>query len=146
MIRDQPGVKLSGIIEIDDAVVKSDKGNCWSGGSCVLGMASRDGDIKLQILRRLKGEEVRRVVAESVEYVKSFYTDRHKLYRRMHELGTHHYVLYQQTWVDGEVDVSFIENDWSLFKRSLVGVFHHLITKYLQGLPRRIRLPLPALS
>lgn len=132
MIRDQEGVKLSGIIEIDDAVVKSDKGKRWNGGSYVLGMASRDGDIKLAILNKLKGEEVRRVVAENVDYVKSFYTDGHKLYRRMHELGPHQYVIHQQTWVDGEVHVSFVENAWSLFKRSLVGVFHHVSTKYLQ--------------
>jgi transposase-like protein len=132
MIRDQEGIKLSGIIEIDDAVVKSNKGTRWGGGSYVLGMASRDGDIKLQILNKLKGEEVRRVVAENVDYVKSFYTDGHKLYRKMHELGPHQYVVHQRAWVDGEIHVSFVENAWSLFKRSLVGVFHHVSTKYLQ--------------
>jgi transposase-like protein len=132
MIRDHAGVKLSGIIEIDDAVVKSNKGTRWGGGSYVLGMASREGDIKLQILNKLKGEKVRRVVAENVDYVKSFYADGHKLYRKMHELGPHQYVVHQQAWVDGEVHVSFVENAWSLFKRSLVGVFHHVSTKYLQ--------------
>lgn len=132
MIHDQEGVKLSGIIEIDDAVVKSDKGKRWNGGSYVLGMASRDGDIKLAILNKLKGEEVRRVVAENVDYVKSFYTDGHKLDRKMHELGPHSYVVHQKQWADGEVHVSFVENAWSLFKRSRGGVFHHVSTKYLQ--------------
>ncbi len=132
MINDRMGVKLSGIIEMDDAVVKSDNGTRWEGGSYVLGMASRDGDIKLSILHRLKGEEIRRVVAENVEYVKSFYTDGHKVYRKMHELGPHQYVVHQKRYVDGEVHVSFVENAWSLFKRSLVGVFHHVSTKYLQ--------------
>jgi len=94
--------------------------------------ASRDGDVKLKILSKLKGEEVRRVVAQNVDYVKSFYTDGHKLYRRMHELGPHQYVVHQKQWVDGEVHVSFVENAWSLFKRSLIGVFHHVSTKYLQ--------------
>ncbi|MFC2095570.1 transposase, partial [Candidatus Bipolaricaulota bacterium] len=27
---------------------------------------------------------------------------------------------------------SFVENAWSLFKRSLIGVFHHVSTQYLQ--------------
>jgi len=132
MINEQLGIKLSGIIEIDDAVVKSDKGTRWNGGSYVLGMASRDGDIKLQILNKLWGEEVRRVVAENVEYVKAFYTEGHKLYRRMHELGPHQYVVHQKQWVDGDVHVSYVENAWSLFKRGLVGIFHHVSTKYLQ--------------
>lgn len=132
MISDRLGVKLSGIVEIDDAVVKSSEGTRWGGGSYVLGMASREGDIKLQILNKLKGEEVRRVVAENVDYVKSFYTDGHKLYRKMHELGPHSYVVHQKSWVDGEVHVSFVENAWSLFKRSLIGVFHYVSTQYLQ--------------
>jgi len=124
--------RLCGIVEVDDAVVKSDKGTRWEGGSYILGMASRSGDIKLQILSRLKGEEVRRVVAENVDYVKAFYTDGHKLYRKMHELGPHQYVVHQKQWVDGEVHVSFVENAWSLFKRGLVGMYHHVSTKYLQ--------------
>jgi len=95
-------------------------------------MASRSGDIKLQLLKKLKGKEVRRVVAENVNYVKSFYTDGHKLYRKMHELGLHQYVVHQKQWVDGEVHVSFVENAWSLFKRGLVGMYHHVSTKYLQ--------------
>ena len=132
MINDQLGVKLSGIIEIDDAVVKSDKGTRWGGGSYVLGMASRDGDVKLQILRKLQGEEVRRVVAENVDYVQAFYTDGHKLYRKMHELGPHQFVVHQKSWVNGEVHVSYVENAWSLFKRGLVGIYHHVSTKYLQ--------------
>jgi len=132
MINDRLGVKLSGIVEIDDAVVKSDKGTRWEGGSYVLGMASRDGDIKLAILNKLKGEEVRRVVAENVDYVQSFYTDGHKLYRKMHELGPHQYVVHQKQWVDGEVHVSFVENAWSLFKRGLIGMYHQVSTKYLQ--------------
>jgi hypothetical protein len=73
--------KLCGIVEVDDAVVKSDRGTRWEGGSYILGMASRSGDIKFRILKKLKGEEVRRVVAENVDYVKSFYTDGLKLYR-----------------------------------------------------------------
>ena len=124
--------KLCGIVEIDDAVMKSDNGTRWEGGSYVLGMASREGDIKLRILKKLKGEEVRRVVAENVDYVQAFYTDGHKLYRKMHELGPHQYVVHQKEWVDGEVHVSFVENAWSLFKRGLVGMYHHVSTKYLQ--------------
>lgn len=124
--------KLSGIIEIDDAVLKSDRGKRWGGGSHVVGMASRDGDLRMIVLNKLRGEEIRRVVAENVEYVQAFYTDAHALYRKMHELGPHQYVVHQKQWVDGEVHVSFVENAWSLFKRALVGVYHHVSTRLLQ--------------
>ena len=124
--------KLCGIVEIDDAVIKSDQGKRWGGGSSVVGMASREGDLRLKVLNKLRGEEIRRVVAENVEYVKAFYTDAHSLYRKMHELGPHSYVVHQKQWVDGEVHVSFVENAWSLFKRGLAGLYHHVSTKYLQ--------------
>jgi len=81
MTNDRLGVKLSGIIEIDDAVIKSDKGTRWEGRSYAVGMASHSGDIKLAILNKLKGEEIRRIVAENVEYVQAFYTDGHKVTR-----------------------------------------------------------------
>ena len=132
MINDRLGVKLSGIIEIDDAVVKSDHGKRWEGGSYVVGMASRDGDIKLAMLNKFRGQEIRRVVAENVEYVQAFYTDGHKVCKRMHELGPHQYVIHQNQWVNAKAHVSFVESPWSLFERGLVGIFHHVSTKYLQ--------------
>lgn len=42
------------------------------------------------------------------------------------------FVVHQKQWVDGDVHVSFVENAWSLFKRGLVGMYHHVSTKYLQ--------------
>ncbi len=136
MIADRLGVKLSGIIEMDDAVVKADggraKGRSMPHAKLVLGMASRDSDIKLQILNSLMRNEIRRVFAKNVDYVQAIYTDGHQAYRKMHELGPHRYVVHQKQWVDGEVHVSFVENAWSLFKRSLIGVFHHVSTEYLQ--------------
>ncbi len=98
--------KLCGIVEVDDAAVKSDRGTRWEGGSYILSIASRNGDIKFRILKKLKGKEVRRAAAENV---KSFYTDGHKLYRKIHELGPHQYVVHQKKWVDGEVHANYVE-------------------------------------
>ena len=64
--------------------------------------------------------------------MQAFYTDGHKVYKKMHELGPHQYVIRQKQWVNGKVHVSFVENAWSLFKRGLVVIFHHVLTKYLQ--------------
>jgi len=136
MIADRAEVKLSGIIEMDDAVVKPDgghaKGRSMPNAKLVLGMASREGDIKLQIVNTLTHQEIRRVFAKNVDYVKAIYTDGHPSFQGMEELAPHQYVVHMTQWVDGDVHVSFVENAWSLFKRALIGVFHHVSAKHLQ--------------
>lgn len=136
MIAERAEVKLSGIIEMDDAVVKADgghaKGRSMPNARLVLGMASREGDIKLQIVNTLTHQEIRRVFAKNVDYVKAIYTDGHPSFQGMEELAPHSYVVHQKQWVDGDVHVSFVENAWSLFKRGLIGMYHHVSTKYLQ--------------
>ena len=124
--------RLCGIVEIDDAVVKSDQGRRWEGGSNVVGMASRQGSLRMIVLERLRAEHVRHVVAGNLGTVQAIYTDAGQLYKRMWELAPHSYVVHSTQWVDGEVHTNFVENAWSLFKRGLVGMYHHVSTKYLQ--------------
>jgi transposase len=50
----------------------------------------------------------------------------------MHKPDPHQYVVHQKERVDGEVHVSYVEKAWNLFKRRLVGMYHHVSTKYLQ--------------
>ena len=49
------------------------------------------------------------------------------------EFGHHETVahVYKEYVID-EVHVNTIENAWSLFKRGLVGMYHHVSAKYLQ--------------
>jgi len=137
MIADRAEVRLSGIIEMDDAVVKADgghaKGRSMPNAKLVLGMASRDGDIKLQIVNTLTHKEIKRVFAKNVDYVQAVYTDGHPSFQGMEELAPHQYVVHLTQWVDGDVHTNFVENAWSLFKRSLVGIFHHVSAKHLQA-------------
>jgi len=132
MIQDRLGVKLSGIVEIDDAVVKSDRGKRWDGGSYLVGIASRDGDIRLAILNKLKGEEINRVVRRTSNTCKRSILMGTKSTRGYTNLDFTNTLFIKKQWVDGKVHVSFVENAWSLFKRGLVGIFHHVSTKYLQ--------------
>ena len=137
MIADRAEVRLSGIIEMDDAVVKADgghaKGRSMPNAKLVIGMASRDGDIKLQIVNTLTHKEIKRVFAKNVDYVQAVYTDGHPSFQGMEELAPHQYVVHLTQWVDGDVHTNFVENAWSLFKRSLVGIFHHVSAKHLQA-------------
>jgi transposase-like protein len=137
MIADRSEVKLSGIIEMDDAIVNADggraKGRLTPHCKHVLGMASRDGDIRLQIVNTLTHAEIKRVFAKNVDYVQAIYTDGHTSFRGLEELAPHRYVVHLEQWVDGDVHTNYVENAWSLFKRALTGIFHHVSAKYLQA-------------
>ena len=44
----------------------------------------------------------------------------------------HRTVNHWLAYANGETHVNHVENAWSLFKRGLVGVFHHVSAKHLQ--------------
>lgn len=51
--------KLCGIVKVDDAVVKSNNGRRWEGGSNVVGMLSCSGPARMVVLNKLCGDEIR---------------------------------------------------------------------------------------
>ena len=84
------------------------------------------------VLNKLSDDEIQHVVDRNIGYVKQIYTDGGQAYQRMWELAPHSYVVYSIQWVDGDIHANFVENTWSLFKRRLIGMYHHVSTKYLR--------------
>ena len=124
--------KLCGIVEVDDAMVKSDGNKRWGGKTPVVDMASRDGGLRLEAVERIKAASIEHIVAKNIDYVKCLYTDGGLAYKGLEQLAPLKYVVHIKTWVDGDVHTNFIENAWSLFKRGLVGMYHHVSSKHLQ--------------
>jgi len=46
--------------------------------------------------------------------------------------GKHDYSTHKREWKRGDVHTNTIESAWSLFKRGIVGVYHHVGAGYLQ--------------
>ncbi len=128
--------KLCGIVEVDQAVIKADggraTGNITYDAKDVLGIAERGGPLKMIVLERLTTAEIRRVIVENFGEVKRIYTDSCKKLHFLREFGEHEYINKWLTYAEGEVRTNYVENAWSLFKRGLVGMYHHVSAKYLQ--------------
>lgn len=128
--------RLGGIVEVDDAVVKADggkaTGNVPDNTKNVIGMASRSGPLRFFVVDTLQKQDIRRVIAENLGVVKKIYTDATSHYRFLGEIAPHRYVGHYFSWTKGQVHVNFVENAWSLFKRGLIGMYHHVSAKYLQ--------------
>lgn len=131
--------RLGGIIEVDDAVVRASGDGPPIGGSAkfegknVLGIAERGGTLRMMIIDGLKARDIKCVIATNLGEVKEIYSDAAKALFFLHEFGPHKAVAHvRKEYVVDEAHVNTIENAWSLFKRGLIGVYHHVSAQYLQ--------------
>jgi transposase-like protein len=130
--------KLCGIVEADIGVVKTDGGQATRQGhdapsTNVLGMVSRDsGSLRMQIVQNLKAHEIERVCQANFGDVRKIYTDASWSFNRLWRYGAQFQVVHTREYSDGDVNTNYVENAWSLFKRGLVGMYHHVSAKLLQ--------------
>jgi len=137
--------QLMGIVEVDETFVGGkDKNRHWdkkshvtggigSGKVGVIGAISRKGNVVCQIIENTDAITlnafVRKAVSEIVDLVA---TDEHSGYRFLKEYFPHESVSHSQgEYVRGEVHTNNLESFWSLFKRGVMGSFHHVSKKYL---------------
>jgi len=131
------GLLLEGDIEIDEAIVKADggsaTGNVTYQAKDVLGIASRDtGALRMFVLERLNSANIDHVCGRNLGVIKTIYSDQANRLTFIKKYGLHRTVNHWLSYVDGETHVNHVENAWSLFKRGLVGVYHHVSAKHLQ--------------
>lgn len=81
--------RLCGIIEVDEAQIKTDGGSGPYGHENVLGMTSREGPLRLQVLESLKSHDIKRVVARNFGEVQEIFSDAANKMRFLQQFGPH---------------------------------------------------------
>lgn len=130
-----PGALLSGIIEVDETWIggkAEGKGKGFKGNkTIVVGAVERGGEIRMETAPDQSTETLQGFVNEYVaEDAEAIYTDEHGGYRNIrpnHQTVNHS----QDEYVRGDVHTNSVEGMWSLFKRGVVGSFHHVSRKHL---------------
>ncbi|HUF02586.1 MAG TPA: IS1595 family transposase [Aridibacter sp.] len=146
-VKDADTTLLDGIVEVDETyiggkarnmhkAVKERKiiGRGPSGKALVVGAIQRDGQVRLS--RELATDRktlhgfIKREICGTAEYI---ITDDHKAYIGIGDFDTIHESVNHSKgeYVRGSIHTNGIENVWSLFKRSIVGAFHHVSEKHL---------------
>jgi len=138
MARDAYMQDLNGTVEVDDAVVKADgghaTGNVTYQAKNVVGLTSRDtGALRMVVVNTLQKKDIRHVVIKNLGEVRELVTDATSRYKFMGDIAPHRFVAHFISHCEGGVHTNFIENAWSLFKRGLIGMFHHVSAKHLQA-------------
>jgi len=139
MIVDSP-VPLSKVVEVDETWVggkRKNVGHGYKGNKVVVGGAvQRDGEARLQVLddrtREVLHSFIKKYVANNTEAI---YTDDWPAYNGIADNDTRHETVNHsaEEWVRGEVHTNYVENIWSLLKRSLVGSYHKVSKKHLEA-------------
>jgi transposase-like protein len=139
MTVDNP-IPLSKIVEVDETWVggkRKNVGHGYKGNKVVVaGAAQRNGEARLQVIddrtREVLHEFIKKHVAPDVEAI---YTDDWPAYDGIADENTRHETVNHSAdeWVRGDVHTNYVENIWSLLKRSLVGSYHKVSKKHLEA-------------
>lgn len=157
---DSDDTPFSGIVEVDETYVgaKTRRGHkVWherikdeeemglrtktprraplDGKTTVFGMLERGGRVKSQVVDAPKVENLRPIILGNVDPEKTLLiSDRHPAYRNMKRDLPHETVNHELEYVRRDmpdVHTQNIENYWSIFKRGVIGTFHHIGEGYL---------------
>lgn len=147
MVAASDGQPLVGTVEVDESYVggKPRARKIGSGRhgwdhkrkTMVIGAVERGGRIRLRVERRgANMGTLQQFVAKNVDDAAvNIYTDEAAAYGNLTDANTTHQRVNHSAyeWVRGDVHTNSVEGVWSLLKRSIVGSYHHMSVKHLQG-------------
>lgn len=136
--------KLRGTVEIDETFVggreinkhenkKLKEGRGAVGKQAVLGMRERGGNTKAMPIPNLEAGTIQKAIYENIEQGSTLYTDEHGAYSGLDGLFFRQATVNHSAgeWGRGAVNTNSIESVWAVFKRGLIGVYHHASSKHL---------------
>ena len=130
---------LSGAVELDESVfggkdsnkhkskrTKSAMGT--AGKTIVFGMLERGGEIRAKVIKAVKARTVRGAVFDNTVLL----TDEHVSYKSLDNGPYQRFSVNHSAgeYGRGPVHINGIEGVWSLFKRQVYGIHHHISAKH----------------
>ncbi len=158
-MQDDTGDPLSGIVEADETYIsprtkrghpvvherindeikmglrpKPRRKGPFEGKTAVFGMIERGGRVRSRVVPDTRRATLNSIMLDEIDADATLITDGHSSYRSMHRHMRHEVVDHEIEYVrpdDPTLHTQNIENYWSIFKRALVGTFHHISEGYL---------------
>ena len=134
-------IRLTGTVEVDETYVGGKRrglGRGYVGNKAmVVGAVQRGGKVRMKVEKRDDKATLHGFIADHVSTnVRNIYTDEHPSYQGLDsdsgETGLHQTVNHSsKEYVRGDVHTNSIEGAFGLFKRAIVGSFHHVSHKHL---------------
>jgi transposase-like protein len=129
---------LAGTVEADETYIGGRVRGRGKGyvdnKALVMGARERGGAVRMEQGPDKTAETIRGFIKRTVSPdAEAIYTDDSNSYGDLSDHNTRHETVAhkQEEWVRGDVHTNSIEGEWSLFKRGVVGAFHHVSEKHL---------------
>lgn len=98
----------------------------------VFGILERGGEARTITVPEVNIKTMMPILKSNLDLTNArLITDGNKAYKRIKYHVKHDVIDHEVTYVSGDIHIQGIENYWSLLKRGLYGIFHHVNRKYL---------------
>lgn len=143
MLKEEQPVMLTGEVEVDSTFIGGKERNKHAnkrtpgtqGGANkaeVLGLVQRGGKVVAKSVLNSQSAMIQPVMRSHVAIGTTLYTDEHGGYSGLSSDYAHETVTHSAgEYVKGSAHTNTIEGFWSLFKRSMVGIYHYESPKHL---------------
>jgi transposase-like protein len=130
---------LSGIVEIDETFIggkrhdKEKQTGGVKGKAPVFGMVQRGGDARIETIKDIKSITLKTAIRQNASKDTILMTDNYAGYKGLDKEFKDHQVVSHSTheYVRGICHTNTIEGFWSLLKRGIVGIYHHVSPEHL---------------
>jgi transposase-like protein len=105
----------------------------YEGQAVVFGIQERGGEARTVHVPDARARTLHPIIRKWVDALHArIITDQHPSYRSLHRFVRQHDTInHELDFVVGDVHTQNIDNYWSIFKRGVYGVFHHIGDDYL---------------
>jgi transposase-like protein len=98
----------------------------------VLALVERDGEVRSFRMANVTGDELKGAIRRNVDKQAHIRTDAFKSYKGLdREFASHEVVNHMDEYVRGDVHTNTAENYFSILKRGIDGVYHHVSEAHL---------------
>jgi transposase-like protein len=129
---------LKGTVEVDETYVGGKthgqgRGYMQPNKQAVFGMVQRNGDVRAESIPHADGKTLKPIIEENVDKSSTIMSDEFGGYKDLADKFEAHYIVIhsKKQYVDGASHTNNIECFWSMLKRGIYGIYHHVSKKHI---------------